>query len=91
MIILGHACRPVRNVQDQSWFCYVDAVQIHAYQSGPKWFLRVELNGDADVTVSAQSSALWVAEDKVKRYIIKFVPDVARRIGLLANDTDART
>lgn len=91
MIILGHGCRPVRSVADNSWYCYVDAVQIHAYQSGVRWFVRVELNGDADVTVAGNALTLSAAEDKVRIALMRYVPDVARRIGLLANDTDART
>jgi hypothetical protein len=78
VIILGHACRPVRNVQDQSWFCYVDAVQIHAYQSGQRWFVRVELSGDADVTVAGNAITLSAAEDKVRIALMRYVPDVAR-------------
>ena len=91
MIILGHACRPVRNAADNTWFCYVDAVQIHAYQSGQRWFVRVELSGDADVTVAGNALTLSAAEDKARIALMRYVPDVARRIGLLANDTDART
>lgn len=86
MIVLGHMCRPVRNVQDQSWFCYVDSVQIHAYQSGPKWFIRVELNGDADVTVSGSALTLSAAEDKVRLAIQRYAPDIAWKLGLLKTD-----
>lgn len=91
MIILGHECRPVRNIADNSWFCYVDTVQIHAYQSGTRWFVRVEISGDADVTVAGNAITIGAAEDKVRIALLRYVPDVARRIGLLANDTDART
>ena len=91
MIILGHACRPVRNAADNSWFCYADGAMIHAYQSGVRWFVRVELSGDADVTVAGNALTLSAAEDKARIALMRYVPDVARRIGLLANDTDART
>lgn len=91
MIVLGHMCRPVRNEADQSWFCYVDAALIHAYQSGHRWFVRVELSGDADVTVAGNAITLSAAEDKVRVALMRYAPDVARRIGLLANGMDART
>lgn len=91
MIILGHECRPARNAADNSWYCYVYAVQIHAYQSGVRWFVRVELNGDADVTVAGNALTLSAAEDKARIALMRYVPDVARRIGLLANDADAET
>ena len=83
MIILGHACRPVRNVQDQSWFCYVDAVQIHAYQSGQRWFVRVELSGDADVTVAGNAITLSAAEDKVRVALMRYVPTSRAESGCL--------